>query len=74
MNSIELNPHISKKFIEDIALRGKQKIDVKYTQQFPCPKYYHRQATMRAQQTRAGDEGVTYFLRCLICGDRWTFS
>lgn len=71
MNSIEMNPLISKKFIEDITLRSKQMIKKKYTTMYPCPKYGHRQATIRSQQTKSGDEGVTHFLNCLICGDRW---
>jgi DNA-directed RNA polymerase subunit M/transcription elongation factor TFIIS len=72
MSSIDMNPAISRKIIEDIALRGKQTINAKYTTMYKCPKYGHAQATIRSQQTRAGDEGVTHFLRCLICGDRWT--
>lgn len=72
MTSIEMNPSISQKIIEDIALRGKQTISKKYTTMYKCPKYGHTQATIRSQQTRAGDEGVTHFLHCLICGDRWT--
>jgi len=71
MNSIEMNPLISKKFIEDITIRSKQTIKKKYTTMYGCPKYNHRQATIRSQQTRSGDEGVTHFLNCLICGDRW---
>ena len=72
MSSIDMNPSISHKIIEDIALRGKQTINKKYTTMYKCPKYGHAQATIRSQQTRSGDEGVTHFLHCLICGDRWT--
>jgi len=74
MNSLEMNPLISQKFIEDIIVRSKQQINTKYTTMYRCPKYGHQQATIRAQQTRSGDEGITNFLRCLICGDRWTIS
>lgn len=72
LSSIDMNPSISRKIIEDIALRGKQTINKKYTTMYKCPKYGHAQATIRSQQTKAGDEGVTHFLHCLICGDRWT--
>jgi len=72
MNSIEMNPLISKKFLQDITTRGAQKINKKFTTMYPCPKHGHRQAEIRSQQTRSGDEGLTYFLNCLVCYDRWT--
>jgi DNA-directed RNA polymerase subunit M/transcription elongation factor TFIIS len=72
MNSIEMNPFISRKFLQDIAKRGEQTIDKKFTTMYACPKHGHRQATIRSQQTRSGDEGLTYFLNCLVCDDRWT--
>jgi DNA-directed RNA polymerase subunit M/transcription elongation factor TFIIS len=71
LSSIELNPSISKKYIEEIALRENQTIKKKYTTVYPCPAHGHRMANYREVQTRSGDEGSTLFLTCLMCGDRW---
>lgn len=71
LNSIEMNPSISKEYIEEIALRGNQTIKKKFTTVYPCPAHGHRMANYREVQTRSGDEGSTLFLTCLMCGDRW---
>lgn len=71
LNSIEMNPSISKKYIEEIALREHQTIEKKYTTVYPCPAHGHRMANYREVQTRSGDEGSTLFLTCLMCGIRW---
>lgn len=71
LSSIELNPSISKKYIEEITLRENQSIKKKYTEVYPCPAHGHRMANYREVQTRSGDEGSTLFLTCLMCGDRW---
>ena len=70
MNSIELNPLISQKFLQDITTRGEQKINKKFTEMYPC-KYGHRRAEIHSMQTRSGDEGLTYFLNCLVCNEHW---
>ena len=71
MNSIELNPSVSRKYLEEIALRENQTIKKKYTEVYPCPAHGHRKANYREVQTRSGDEGSTLFLTCLVCGIRW---
>jgi Transcription factor S-II (TFIIS) len=71
LNSIDMNPSISKKYIEEIALRENQTIKKKYTTVYPCPSHGHRMANYREVQTRSGDEGSTLFLTCLQCGIRW---
>ena len=71
LSSIEMNPSISKRYIEEIALRENQTIKKKYTSVYPCPAHGHRMANYREVQTRSGDEGSTLFLTCLLCGDRW---
>ena len=71
MNSWEMNPHISKLYIEEIALRGNQKVEQKSTKIYQCPACRGRDATYREVQTRSGDEGSTTMLRCCICSHRW---
>ena len=71
MNSWEMNPHISKSYLEEIALRGNQKVEQKSTKIYQCPACRGRDATYREVQTRSGDEGSTTMLRCCICGHRW---
>ena len=41
------------------------------TDQFKCGKCKQRKCTYYELQTRSADEGMTIFITCLTCGNRW---
>lgn len=69
--AIELNPHINKPFVDEIAIRDKQTIDVKFSAMYLCNNCGYRKTKSKEIQTRSGDEGGTQFVECIVCGNRW---
>jgi DNA-directed RNA polymerase subunit M/transcription elongation factor TFIIS len=41
------------------------------TDQFKCGKCGQRKCTYTLAQTRRADEGMTQFIRCMVCNNRW---
>ena len=41
------------------------------TDQFKCGRCKQRKCTYYELQTRSADEGMTLFITCIICGNRW---
>jgi len=41
------------------------------TDQFKCGRCKQRKCTYYELQTRSADEGMTIFITCIICGNRW---
>ena len=40
---------------------------------YKCGKCYQRKTTSYQAQTRCADEGMTTFVQCLVCDNRWRF-
>ena len=74
MNSQELNPHISKSIRDEIKLREKEKIILKYSTLYKCYRCNERKTNVREVQKRRGDEGSTLEITCLECGYQWNFN
>ena len=72
MSSQELNSHSSQQYLEALAIRATQKVDVKTTKMYTCAQCNKRDATFYRLQTRSGDEGYTTFFQCQFCEHRWT--
>lgn len=71
MNSIVLNPLINKDYINELELRGKQEIQIKFSTFYKCSQCGNRKTQQQEIQTRSGDEGYTLFITCLVCSYRW---
>jgi DNA-directed RNA polymerase subunit M/transcription elongation factor TFIIS len=72
MSSLELNSYSSQNYLDMLAIRANQKVEVKTTKMYACPQCHKRNATFYQLQTRSGDEGYTTFIQCQICEHRWT--
>jgi DNA-directed RNA polymerase subunit M/transcription elongation factor TFIIS len=72
MTSVDLNSYPSEQYLEEIAVRAAQKVEIKTTKMHPCPQCHKRNATEYRLQTRSGDEGYTTFIQCCYCEHRWT--
>lgn len=72
MTSLDLNSYSSQNYLDLLAIRADQQIEVKTTKMYLCPQCHKRNATFYQLQTRSGDEGYTTFIQCQICEHRWT--
>jgi len=72
LDNWELAPASSQKTRDRIQLQMSQKIAVKSTDRHQCARCKTRSAEIRQLQTRAIDELVSFQLRCLHCGNKWT--
>lgn len=71
LNGHEINPTRSQKYLDEIELREKQKINRKFTTQFACPQCNVRRATFKSVQSRGLDEDNTLYILCDNCGHTW---
>lgn len=71
MTSIEMNPEISKPIIDKIKQRENEKIKIKYSTMYKCPRCFERKTTFNEVQKRRGDEGGTLQITCTACGHMW---
>lgn len=71
MNSLQLNPYINQSFIDELLLREKQKIKIKYSTMYTCAQCGNKKTQQKEIQTRSGDEGGTLFIYCLVCNHTW---
>lgn len=55
----------------ECEIRKKQKIEVKISHAYPCPRCKEKEAFFFECQVRASDEGSTIFLTCKACKYRW---
>ena len=74
MNSQEIFPKHWKEF-SDIKYKREQMMyedtQEAMTDQFKCSRCKQRKCTYYELQTRSADEGMTTFITCLVCGNRW---
>jgi DNA-directed RNA polymerase subunit M/transcription elongation factor TFIIS len=71
LDGLEINPSRSQKYLDEISLREQQKIDKKFTTQYPCPQCGVRRATFKSVQSRGLDEDNTLYILCDSCGHTW---
>jgi len=70
----ELFPEHWKKLLDEKFKREKVMYEDKaeaMTDQFKCGRCKSRKCTYYELQTRSADEGMTTFITCLNCGNRW---
>jgi DNA-directed RNA polymerase subunit M/transcription elongation factor TFIIS len=68
LTSEQLNPLSNAEENKIIKLRANQKIDIKTSKMYVCPRCLHNESKIYRQQTRAGDEGYTFIIECINCG------
>ena len=74
MNSQEIFPKHWKEFSDIKYKREKMMYEdtaEAMTDQFKCSRCKQRKCTYYELQTRSADEGMTTFITCLVCGNRW---
>ena len=74
MTSQELFPEHWKKMLDAQYKKDKFTYDSKpeaMTDQFKCGRCKSRECSYYEMQTRSADEGMTIFITCLNCGNRW---
>ena len=72
-----MNSSIWKEVIDKKKLEDKLKYEPKpiaTTDMFKCGKCKKRKCTYYQLQTRSADEPMTTFVRCVECGNQWSFS
>lgn len=70
----ELFPELWKRFLDEKFKREKVMYEDKaeaMTDQFKCGRCKSRKCTYYELQTRSADEGMTTFITCINCGNRW---
>ena len=74
MNCQEIFPKHWKEF-SDIKYKREQMMyedtQEAMTDQFKCSRCKQKKCTYYELQTRSADEGMTTFITCLVCGNRW---
>ena len=74
MSYQELYPEHWKKLLDEKFKREKVMYEEKeeaMTDQFKCGRCKSRKCTYYELQTRSADEGMTTFITCINCGNRW---
>ena len=74
MNSQQLFPEHWKKMLDAKYKKDKFTYDSKpeaMTDQFKCGRCKKRECSYYEMQTRSADEGMTIFITCINCGNRW---
>jgi DNA-directed RNA polymerase subunit M/transcription elongation factor TFIIS len=74
MSYQELFPEHWKHLLDDKYKREKvmyEENEVAMTDQFKCGRCKSRKCTYYELQTRSADEGMTTFITCINCGNRW---
>ena len=69
--SYMLAPKHSEEIREYLNTQSQQKIEVKTSSYFVCPKCHERKTTYYEKQKRALDEPATIFINCVSCGFNW---
>jgi transcription elongation factor S-II len=74
MTHQELMPEKWEELIKAKSIRDKNKFEQKaeaMTDSFTCRKCKSKECTYTQAQTRSADEGITTFVSCTNCGNRW---
>lgn len=67
----DLCPEKYADILQYIDKRSNAVMSVKYTELHFCRKCKRNQATEERVQNRSNDEGCTYRITCLFCGNKW---
>jgi transcription elongation factor S-II len=76
MSNQQIFPSHWKKFLDERSKREKlmyEDVPEAMTDQFKCGRCKQRKCTYYELQTRSADEGMTTFITCLTCGNRWRY-
>ena len=76
MSNQQIFPSHWKKFLDERNKREKlmyEDVPEAMTDQFKCSRCKQRKCTYYELQTRSADEGMTTFITCLTCGNRWRY-
>lgn len=71
MTPEELSPAKNAKLLEELNTRREQKVQLKVSSDYMCPKCRKKQCLVRSVQTRALDEGSSFFATCAFCSHVW---
>jgi len=71
MSSNEICPEKYIEIKEKIELRNNTKQKIKYTELYFCRKCKKNQTTAQRVQNRSNDEGSSFYITCLYCGNKW---
>lgn len=72
MTEAEMNPEINASIRSYLDQRREQKIDIKISNMNICKNCHKNETRMHKNQTRSGDEGVTWFITCIHCHHKWS--
>ncbi len=67
----ELCPEKYEEIKKKIDERSNMEENIKYTELYFCKKCKRNQCTASRVQTRSLDEGSSFHITCLFCGNRW---
>ncbi len=70
----KINPSKYEKLLKKKEIEEYKKNDVKSSDVFKCSKCKKSKCQVEQKQTRAGDEPPTTFVKCLVCGNTFTFN
>lgn len=71
MSCKELVPEIYETLTYHINKRISTETSQKYTEMYHCGKCKKNKCTAERVQNRSGDEGSSFFITCLFCGQKW---
>ena len=74
MTHQEMMPQKWEELIKIKSIRDQNKFEQKLeaaTDTFTCRKCYSKQCTYYQLQTRSADEGITTYVTCISCFNRW---
>ncbi len=74
LDDMDLNPYINRHIVDQIAIRGEQRIEVKYSTMYKCGKCGEKRVHCKEWQSRCSDEGSTLYITCLECGHEWKIN
>lgn len=70
----ELNPEANRAYLEELALRAQQQVEVKYVTRHRCRRCGERKTQEYEINSRRGDEGGTLHIICMSCSHRWRIN
>lgn len=71
MSCKELSPETHDAITFKINKRVNIEQNIKYTEMYFCKKCKRNKTTVERVQNRSGDEGSSWFVTCLFCGNKW---
>lgn len=71
LSSYEMNPDVTKAERQDIDIRLKQRITPNVSKQYKCRKCGNNETIPLEYQSRGGDEGSSFSIKCIKCEYIW---